>query len=48
MCILKFASHMIKPLGKSRVVHDKLFFSLFVLQKGTLKARFLLKVTVVR
>ena len=23
MCILKFASHMIKPLGKSRVVHDK-------------------------
>ena len=26
----------------------KLFFSLFVLQKGTLKARFLLKATVLR
>ena len=23
MCILKFASHMIKLLGNSRVVHDK-------------------------
>ena len=40
---------MINPLGNSRNVPDKtIFFNLFVLQKGTLKARFLLKATELR
>ena len=43
MCILKFASHMIKPLGNSRVVHDKTILQSICSAKRYVKSAFSLR-----